>query len=131
MFTFVSVHMYLLVLVGLDTIGFVQENRTPLHVAAHLGLTDTVKLLLSHEANFEAQDKYGNTALHLACDSGNVATVQALLGAGKKITLRTKNREGQTPLHNAVCLGEVEMVKALMAAGGRLDVKDKVSACIV
>lgn len=85
-----------------------------------------MKLLLTHEANFEAQDKYGNTSLHLACDSGNVETVQALLGAGKKVTLRTKNREGQAPLHIAVSLGEVEMVKALMAAGGRVDVKDKV-----
>lgn len=101
------------------------EDRTPLHVAAHLGNPEIVRVLLSHEAKFEAQDKHGNTALHLACESGSLETMQALLGAGKKVTLRTKNRDGQTPLHIAVNLGEVDMVKGLMSAGARPDVKDK------
>lgn len=103
-------------------------------MAAHLGHAEIVELLLSYEAKFEVQDRHGNTPLHLACDSGDVHTVQPLLGAGKKVTLRSKNKDGQTPLHIAVSNGDMGIVKELMLAGARPDIKNKVwdsSATIV
>ncbi|CAD7696021.1 unnamed protein product [Ostreobium quekettii] len=101
------------------------ENRTPLHVASWHGFDHIVKQLLQHSARHEAQDRFGNTPLHLACDSGSVETVQQLLGPGRNATVRIKNRDGQTPLHVAVLGGLEDVVKELLAAGAKTDVKDK------
>jgi ankyrin repeat protein len=41
-------------------------ERTPLHMAAGKGLVGVGSLLLSHDADIDAQDGQGNTALHYA-----------------------------------------------------------------
>lgn len=101
------------------------DDRTPLHLASLHGFDDIVSELLKHGARYEAQDKHGSTALHLACDSGSIDTVRQLLGAGRKMSVRIRNRNGQTPLHIAVLGQSEEMVKELIAAGAKTDVKDK------
>ncbi|CAD7704058.1 unnamed protein product, partial [Ostreobium quekettii] len=101
------------------------ENRTPLHVASWHGFDHIVKQLLQRSARYDAQDRFGNTPLHLACDSGSLETVQQLLGPGRKTAVRIKNRDGQTPLHVAVLGGLEDIVKELLVAGAQTDVKDK------
>lgn len=95
-------------------------------MASWHGFDHIVKELLGHGARYEAQDRFGNTALHLACDSGSVDTVQQLLGPGRKASVRIRNREGQTPLHVAVLGGSEDVVKELMLSGAKTDAKDKV-----
>jgi hypothetical protein len=56
-----------------------QLGQTPLHLAAALGQTSTVSVLLKHGAEKEAQDDGGLTALHGACENGRTATVDLLL----------------------------------------------------
>eukprot|EP00803_Ostreobium_quekettii_P000443 evm.model.scf_3144.2 EVM.evm.TU.scf_3144.2 scf_3144:12493-14043(+) len=106
------------------------ENRTPLHVASWHGFDHIVKQLLQRSARYDAQDRFGNTPLHLACDSGSLETVQQLLGPGRKTAVRIKNRDGQTPLHVAVLGGLEDIVKELLVAGAQTDVKDKVGGVV-
>ena len=41
-----------------------QGERTPLHLAASRGQTDTVEALLEHKANIEAKDEVSDTLQH-------------------------------------------------------------------
>jgi ankyrin repeat protein len=68
------------------------------------GNNEVAKLLLEAGAGLDAQDKWGNTALHLAARyswdgehwPGMLETVRMLVAAGA--SLRLADREGDTPL---------------------------------
>jgi len=89
-----------------------------------------IRELLRYKAPFDAVDNYGNTPLHLACQSGSLDAVIALLKPEMRSTLRMENRDGQTPLHIAVLVGTREIVRELVAAGAQLDAKDRVTTAI-
>ena len=54
------------------------------------------ELLLRHNADIDAQDARGNTALHVAAKWGDVDIVRVLLRNNASLTL--KNRAERTPL---------------------------------
>lgn len=56
-----------------------QVGQTALHLAVRHGRASTVKLLLAHGANVNAQDQAGTTALISACDRGHADIVRILL----------------------------------------------------
>lgn len=56
------------------------------------------------------------TPIFVACDNGDVATVQDLL-AKDAAQLESRNGDGWTPLIQACYAGELEVVEALLAAG--------------
>jgi ankyrin repeat protein len=67
-------------------------NMTGLHLAAHEGHLETVKLLLAHNAPLEAKNKYGGTALGQTLWSvihnpmpAHRAIVEALVAAGARV----------------------------------------------
>ena len=51
---------------GADVNAIGPDGRTALHGAAALGETEVIKLLAKNGVNFEAKDKYGETALSIA-----------------------------------------------------------------
>ena len=55
---------------------------------------------------------------------GRTEVVRALLSAGAKIDLQTKN--GFTPLHVACLEGRTEVVRALLSAGAMADLRDTI-----
>jgi ankyrin repeat protein len=62
------------------------------------------------------------TALHLACVSGNRLVFKFLLQTfNEKVHLNYRDREGNTALHAAVYWGRFEFVKALQEAGADID----------
>lgn len=72
-------------------------GQTPLHIACHReGLLGCLKLLAAHQADLEALDFNGNSALHSAAGSGAAAAAEFLLGRGLSVTDR--NRDGHTPM---------------------------------
>lgn len=53
-----------------------QNGTTPLHLACESGHNSTVQLLLSHGANFNACDVFGQIPFFEACYDGHVSTLQ-------------------------------------------------------
>ncbi|KAK5654663.1 hypothetical protein OQA88_6986 [Cercophora sp. LCS_1] len=104
-------------------------NMSALHYAAINGRTATLKLLAETQPDLlSAEDCEGNTALHLAAESGNKDCVLYL---ETKLTERGEERwlvagEGMTPLHLAVKhVDDVAMVNFLLKAGCPIDQKDR------
>jgi len=70
------------------------------------------KMLIAEPSlNLNQKDEYGYTALHLACDRGNLAIVELLLKHGVDRTL--KDPDDLTALELAETCGHDEIVKAL------------------
>ena len=96
------------------------EGMTPLMLAASLGRTDIVHLLVAAGAEVDAVDARGFTALFHACyhgdeDRGHPEAVQALLDAGadREATIGF----GVRPLMYAAGNGEAGVVEVLLRAG--------------
>ena len=60
-----------------------------------------------------AIDRYGFTALHIACQSGNIEAVESLLDH-EDIDVNVKDGNGDTPLHEACFHGHNKIVRALL-----------------
>ncbi|CAG0917045.1 unnamed protein product [Notodromas monacha] len=58
--------------------------------------------LLSHGCDVNAEDREGNTPLHLACSMGRMNLVKGLLAMGA--SLRSRNKEGMWPRHMAATI---------------------------
>jgi ankyrin repeat protein len=58
--------------------------------ATSAGYTDIVKLLLERGANLNSVDALGVCSLFMACEAGDVPTVEALLGYNPDLSIREK-----------------------------------------
>ena len=89
------------------TIGF-----STLAWCAHMGDTESVKLLIEAGAPVHLILEDGCQALHYAVEQGHSPVVRALCGAGALEHL--SGPDGNTPLHQAAASGNGEMVKTLL-----------------
>ncbi|PSN49738.1 hypothetical protein C0J52_13121 [Blattella germanica] len=89
---------------------------SPLHLAAELGHSQPLKILLEHgvDPNLVTRDKK-NSALHLASEGGYSECVSLLLSKGASADVR--NYKGQSPLHLAAKAQSVECVELLLNEG--------------
>ena len=99
-------------------------HRTPLHVAARHGRTETVNALVAAGADVNAKAGDNQTPLHRAVNGGRgrTATVKALIAAGADVNV--KDDYGRTPLRVAAGEGFIEIVRALVAADVDLNARD-------
>ncbi|XP_037033312.1 transient receptor potential channel pyrexia-like [Bradysia coprophila] len=104
---------------GADVNSLKPSGTNPIHLAADLGLSKSLKALLdAPTANpnvricFREQE---STALHLAADEGNVECVNLLLAKGADVKI--KNHRGFTPLHLAARTSSLACVEALLSNG--------------
>ncbi|KAL7805227.1 ankyrin [Trichoderma aethiopicum] len=127
-----------------------ESQSTPLHAASASGYVDLVGLLLEHgdtAVDLSAQDRGGNTALHLALANDHVEVAASLLTAYEKLvasattlenvssgpvtsTLRipsldVQNLNLQTPLISAVQSCNVEVIKRLLHYGVNVNLADR------
>jgi ankyrin repeat protein len=94
-----------------------KNGETPLHYAATLLQTETVRLILQNGGNPSITDKHGNTPLWNAVFNarGNYEAVELLLERGASAT--TKNTHGSSPLDFAKEIGDHKLIDILATKG--------------
>lgn len=101
-----------------------EEEETPLHVAARLGLVAHVSLYLGAGANLEAEDAAGQTPLNSACAQPNdpYDVCLKLVQAGARVNCT--DHDQQRPLHQACRHAHARLVALLLAHGACVNVMD-------
>ena len=92
-----------------------KEHRSGLYLAAENNHLRCVKTLLKTGVRAELlnrNDRWDNTALHIASIRGHLDIVTALIEAGAQID--NKNEDEQTPLHVAAKHGKLIFLRKLM-----------------
>jgi len=88
-----------------------EDDLTPLALAIQYRNAEGLKLLLDAGANMEIAVMEGETALHIACQLGNLSAVEALLQHGCQ-TWRL-NGQGQTPKDVALACGHHDIAATI------------------
>ena len=105
---------------GADPNTIDEYGDTPLHIAAALGLTSIVSMLVRGGSNIEALNlSDSDTPLMVAVIHGKTDTAMALL------TLRahteTFNKLNSTPLHIAACDNSIRLMLKLIKSGAAIN----------
>ncbi|KAI9804263.1 MAG: hypothetical protein M1833_007070 [Piccolia ochrophora] len=94
-----------------------------LMIAASLKEGDElVDLLLSKEAEVNAKNFSGQTALHFCASKNNLDIARKLIA--HKASARIKDKRGQLPIHRAAAIGSVPMVQLLIDNKSPLNATD-------
>nr|WP_250009732.1 ankyrin repeat domain-containing protein [Actinoplanes sp. M2I2] len=100
------------------------DGCTPLMIAAGLGRSDVVELLLTVGADvFAVEPRMGATALHKATQSGDADVIGLLLDHGAFVDQQSP-RLGHTPLMDAVQHKHEAAVHLLLARGARTTIRN-------
>lgn len=94
------------------------EGRTPLHEAAFYGYIDTVRQLLSLQAEVNARDNKQRTPGHWCAFKGHLNVVKVLVDGGADINAR--DAEGRTWLKMAIIGQKPDVEKYLRDLGGEV-----------
>ncbi len=118
------------------------EGMTPLHFAAAHGQTPTVKFLLAHGADVNAQSKTGSYPLHLLVHDSEISPLECdaawpardrldvakiLLAAdanGTRSAINCRNGDGWTPLFSAVLYSDANLTAFLLDRGANVNPRD-------
>ncbi|MEX0714509.1 MAG: ankyrin repeat domain-containing protein [Pirellulales bacterium] len=92
-------------------------------VLRHHGDTEILGRLLQAGADFEGSAGSCGTALHAACESGDLAAARYLLAQGANVNATTI--WGQTPLMEAAERGHADLLRLFLAAGADVSAADE------
>lgn len=81
-----------------------------------------LEIISSDNIDVNYQNENGWTALHYACDEGNLKIVEILIKAHSNVNI--KNNDKKTPLHISVTRGYFDITKLLLENGGDLNAVD-------
>jgi ankyrin repeat protein len=105
---------------GADVNELDDNKDAPLIMAAYLGYTDIVKLLLEAGADVSVVDPHMKaTALHAAAYAGNTAPAKLLIEYHIDIN-KQGPYNGYTALHDAIWQNNIDTAKVLIEAGANL-----------
>ena len=94
-----------------------------IHIAAIVGNTDILNMLVALNADLNVTDKYGNTPLHLAAEKGHKLFVLNLMNQGADNTI--KNGRGETPIFGAIRNGDMGLVRTMYNNGSDINEVNK------
>ena len=100
-----------------------QYDNTPLHLACELGYLETVRLLLSYEADIDNKNEDEQTPFHLAAKNGHVDVLQALLKRDQS-AIFDKDEDDNTALHLAATAKMTYTVEVLLNQGASVHEKN-------
>lgn len=105
------------------------DRAIALRIAAEEGFSDIVKLLLNAGFDRVAQDRHGNTALHLAAQGGGeqyTDIVRQLLtsksNSEELFDSNATNSDGWTALHHAANFGRLSTIRVLLQHGANMEI---------
>ncbi len=114
---------------GVSYDDFGEWGRTALILAAHMGQTEIVGLLLKKGADVNARDNTddspqsrGNTALFKAVQRNHVEVARLILSHPKKVDINGRFTYGATVLMVAIDNGSLDMVKLLVSNGAKINI---------
>jgi uncharacterized protein len=108
---------------GADVNAALADGSTALQWAVHNVDEELAELLLSREADPDAQNRYGASPLAEAVRIANVNLVRMLLDAGANPD--AVNADGMTPLMQAAVTGVVDVAALLIDAGADVNASEQ------
>ena len=98
------------------------KNRELLIISKKGDKEKLLELLSSNEININFQNENGWSALHYACDEGNLKIVDILIKSS--IDLNLKTNEKKTALNLSVLRGYFDISKLLIENGAKINIRD-------
>ena len=98
------------------------KNRELLLISKKGDKEKLLELLSSKQININFQNENGWSALHFACDEGNLKIVDILIKS--KVNLNLKTIEKKTALHISVLRGYFDISKLLIENGAKINLRD-------
>lgn len=95
-----------------------EGEELPLHLATKKGDCEIVRMLIDEEANVNATDENGSTALHIAASYDHKAVIQLLLDC--KAEVNAMDHAHWKPLHCAARHSQVDSIELLIKNGTKL-----------
>lgn len=107
---------------------FNKLRQTPLHLAVITHQKYLVEKLVEGGADVNLMDRHGQTALHLACQNGDINSVFAIRDVTHRchmqIRLDLKNFQGFSVLHVATLNGNKQLVETILDMGADINDQD-------
>ncbi|TAQ89464.1 hypothetical protein B7494_g2211 [Chlorociboria aeruginascens] len=85
---------------------------------------ELVDLFLRKEADVNAKNFNGQTALHFTASKNNLDVAKRLLTNKPPVSTRARDKRGQYPIHRAAAIGSVPMVELLIKNKSPLNATD-------
>jgi ankyrin repeat protein len=106
-------------------IDMIQEDlHTLLHLSALVQNQEGIELAITHGVNVDSKNYHGETALHHAAKSGDVAIVQMLIRRGAELDI-VGTLNFATPLSLACKRGHTEAALKLIEAGSDIQIANQ------
>jgi ankyrin repeat protein len=105
-----------------------ENGQTALLAAAEDCRLECVRALLKENADATVVDRRGNSALHYACQKGNLEVAKEVLNLS---AIDQANAAGELPLHLAAAQADPAFVELLLGAGAGVNARTKAGSTAV